>query len=246
MHATGIRMNTAVLPDAVERLDLDNTRNTTQVFLHKQRFDFALERIRSTDRVLEIGTGTGYFSRILSRHCDYTGLEIDPESCQTTRGKISGGEVVEGDAQSQPFPNERFTRIVALEVLEHVPDYRQAVKEIHRCLTREGVVVISVPFRKAGGTSDNPYHIYEPGAAELITEFDRHFTKVEVFYQYFPESPFMTAARALHVRRFVGLAQLYADFWNGVAGVYDRVKIDQSGKGMKITLVLVITGKKSN
>jgi len=70
-------MNTATLPSAVERLDLENTGDRAQVFMHKQRYDFALKGISPSDTALEIGTGTGFFSKVLAEHCEsYSGLEI--------------------------------------------------------------------------------------------------------------------------------------------------------------------------
>lgn len=241
-----LRMSSASLPVAVERLDLENTSDRAQAFLHKQRYDFALARISGDDSALEIGTGTGYFSEILCRHCSYTGLEIDAASCDQARQRVNGrGQVVEGDAQSQPFPANSYSRIIALEVLEHVPNYRKAVAEIHRCLKRDGTVIISVPYRRIGGKNPaNPYHVYEPGAGEMIRSFQQHFTNVEVFYQTFPETLFMTIARVFHLRRFLGLAQTYADLANGIPSVLKAVKIDSEGRGMRLTLVLVASGKR--
>ncbi len=241
-------MNAAVLPTAVERLDLENTSDRAQAFLHKQRYDFAFERIAPEDSALEIGTGTGYFSEMLSRHCRYTGIEIDPASCQQAISRLNGrGSVIEGDAQALPFPNASFSRVTALEVLEHVPDFRKAVSEIHRCLTPNGRVIISVPYRRTGGKNPaNPYHVYEPGADELTSTFQRYFSNVQRFYQYFPETAFMTAARVLHFRRLVGLTKVYGALWQAEPSVLDTVKIDQLGKGMRLTLVLDISGKRAD
>jgi ubiquinone/menaquinone biosynthesis C-methylase UbiE len=242
-------MNTATAPCAVERLDLENTTDTTQVFLHKQRYDFALERISRNDSVLEVGTGTGYFSSILADHCDsYTGLEIDPNSCEATRRRLGGrGKVIEADARALPFPNASFSSVVALEVLEHIQDYPQAVREIHRCIRPEGRLIVSVPYRKKGGKNPiNPYHVHEPGEEELIQCLASHFGKVQVFYQYFSETSFMTAARVLHMRRFFGLAQIYGDLWNGVPAALQKIKIDSRGNGMRIGLLLVASERRKS
>src|SRR5436190_12920609 len=241
-------MSTATIPVAVERLDLESSGDAAQVFLHKQRYDFALARLSRKDSVLEVGTGTGFFSNILAGHCaSYTGLEIDPESCEETRRRVGErGTVVQGDAQALPFPDGSFSAAVALEVLEHIPDYRKALREIHRCLRQDGRIIISVPYRRIGGkTALNPYHVYEPGENELVQAFRHYFRNVETFYQYFAETTLMTAARVLHVRRFFGLAQIYGDLWGGVPAVLDRVKIDSLGAGMRICLLLAASNKRN-
>jgi len=231
----------------VERLDCENSQDALQVFLHQQRYDFTLGRIDPQDAVLEIGTGSGVFSTILARHClSYTGLEFDTEACDLTRARLNGrGTLVQGDAQALPFASESCSAAVCLEVLEHLPDYRKAVREIHRCLRPEGRAIISVPYRKHGGRNPlNPFHLYEPGEAELIEVFRQFFGKVDVWYQYFEETPVMTAARILRLRRVLGLASVYRSLAFGDPSALKSVKIGNRGKGMNFTLLLVASDRK--
>ncbi len=129
---------------AVERLDVENSNDRLQILLHKQRYDFTLQRISKDDTVLEIGTGAGYFSQMLAQHCKaFTGIEIEAEACQETRRRLQGrGQVIEGDAQSLPFEDGSYSAVVCLEVLEHLPDFKKAVREIHRCLKPGGQGII--------------------------------------------------------------------------------------------------------
>ena len=64
-------------PDnTVERLDLAQSPDRLQVALHQQRYDFVLARLLAEDSVLEVGTGTGGFSRMIIERCQaYAGLE---------------------------------------------------------------------------------------------------------------------------------------------------------------------------
>jgi ubiquinone/menaquinone biosynthesis C-methylase UbiE len=227
---------------AVERLDVDHSGDGLQVLLHNQRYHFALERISRQDAVLEIGTGAGCFSKTLVDYgVTYTGLELDPGACQRTRERLNGrGTVVQGDAQQMPFPDEAFMVLVCLEVLEHLPDYRKAVAEIHRCLKSGGRAIISVPYRKRGGPNPlNPYHLYEPGEAELRKAFERHFEKVDAEYQYFQETAWMTLARKCHARRFLGLAAAYGDLARGLPSAMAKVKIAGQSNGLNLALLLV-------
>ena len=233
---------------AVERLDADHSSDAFQIFLHNQRYNFALERISREDAVLEVGTGVGSFSKMLVDHgAAFTGLEFDPGACQGTRERVKGrGTVVQGDAQQMPFADEAFTVVVCLEVLEHLPDYRKAVAEIHRCLKPGGRAIISVPFRKRGGKSPvNRFHLYEPGETELTKAFQQHFEKVDVQYQYFQETAWMTLVRKCHLRRFVGLAATYRDLTLGVRSAMTKIKIASRGQGLNLTLLLVaLRGRK--
>ena len=165
---------------AVERLDLEQSNDRLQVALHQQRYDFVLARLRPEDCVLEVGTGTGGFSRMVAGRCkEFTGLEFDASACGLTRSRLQGrGAVFQGDAQAMPFPSRAFSVVVCLEVLEHLEDYRRAVGEIHRCLKPDGRAMISVPYRRRGGPNPgNRFHIYEPGERELVAAFSKYFSE---------------------------------------------------------------------
>jgi ubiquinone/menaquinone biosynthesis C-methylase UbiE len=232
---------------AVERLDAESSEDRQQILLHKQRYDFTLQRLSKEDMVLEIGTGVGYFSQMLAQHCKaYTGIEIEAEACQETRRRLQGrGQVIEGDAQSLPFEDGSYTAVVCLEVLEHLPDFKKAVREIHRCLKPGGQGIISVPYRKYGGKNPgNRFHLYEPGERELVEAFEPYFAKVEASYQYFEETAVMTVARIFRLRRILGLASMYRDLTLGKPSALEKLRIGNRGRGMNITLLLVVSDRR--
>lgn len=226
---------------AVERLDLEQSKDRLQVALHQQRYNFVLARLSPGDSVLEVGTGTGGFSRMVIENCkDHTGLEYDAEACEITRRRLPGrARVLQGDAQAMPFPSHSFSAIVCLEVLEHLQDYRRAVGEIHRCLRPGGQALISVPYRRRGGPNPaNRFHIYEPGEAELVAALRQYFSRVEAFYQYFEESKWMMLARNLRLRSLLGLAPVYRDLALGTPQMTARLRIAAKPGGWRINLLL--------
>ena len=73
------------------------------------------------------------------------------------------------DIQNIPFPDESWNLIICNHVLEHVPDYKIALKELKRVLNKAGFLEITIP------TDRNFDSVYEePG---IVTEEDRtkHF-----------------------------------------------------------------------
>ena len=50
-----------------------------------------------------------------------------------------------GDATRMPFPDGAFDRVIAAEVLEHIPDDWQALREIARVLRPGGQLAVTVP-----------------------------------------------------------------------------------------------------
>jgi SAM-dependent methyltransferase len=50
-----------------------------------------------------------------------------------------------GDALRLPFPTGAFDRVIAAEVLEHIPDDRGAMAELTRVLRPGGTIAVTVP-----------------------------------------------------------------------------------------------------
>lgn len=62
--------------------------------------------LRSTDRVLEIGAGTGNLTRVLAQRAGCVwAVEIDPALAEGLRGKFGNVEVIRGDALKAELPD---------------------------------------------------------------------------------------------------------------------------------------------
>jgi SAM-dependent methyltransferase len=53
---------------------------------------------------------------------------------------------VHTDIQKLPFPDCSFDAVICSHVLEHIPDDRAAIAELHRILRPNGVAYVQVPF----------------------------------------------------------------------------------------------------
>jgi SAM-dependent methyltransferase len=61
------------------------------------------------------------------------------------RATGGAGTAVVGDATGLPFPSGAFDRVIAAEVLEHIPDDRRALAELARVLRPGGTLAATVP-----------------------------------------------------------------------------------------------------
>lgn len=95
--------------------------------------------------VLEIGCGGGGNLAMLSEFGAVRGVEMD-EDARAAAG-LRHGLVVNGWLpDGLPFsPDERFARVALLDVLEHVPDDRGALRRIRDLLVPGGQLVVTVP-----------------------------------------------------------------------------------------------------
>ena len=98
-------------------------------------------------KILEIGCGTGGNLEVLSEWGKVTGLDVSPKALNFCRKK-GFQELILGSAERMNFPDRSFDLIVALDVLEHVEDDKEALKGCWRILERGGLFLASVPAYK--------------------------------------------------------------------------------------------------
>ena len=87
---------------------------------------------------------TPFFRVIASKRKRTIGSEYLRDG--TAPGATNAAGVRHEDATCLTFPDRAFDIIGTFDVLEHVPDYRQALAEFFRCLRPGGSLIITVPF----------------------------------------------------------------------------------------------------
>jgi SAM-dependent methyltransferase len=101
---------------------------------------------RLEGRVLENGCGVGlYVEKLAGLGSRIVGLEFDLE--RAAQAKVRALEIVNAAGESLPFPESTFDLILSHEVIEHVRDDGQAVREMVRTLKSGGRMVIFCPNR---------------------------------------------------------------------------------------------------
>jgi SAM-dependent methyltransferase len=93
--------------------------------------------------VLDVGCGTGYFTRAFARDSDAPVVGVDPDRAWTSyaRDHRAGNELfVAGRAQALPFRDAQFDYTISVTALCFVADPAQALRELVRVTRRRFVV----------------------------------------------------------------------------------------------------------
>lgn len=103
-------------------------------------------------RILEIACGRGGFvselngagARVTGCDFSFAALCVGKEKLGGRNGERPAG-LVQGDAQKLPFADAAFDVIVSCETIEHVPDVRAALGEMHRVARPGGRLLLTTP-----------------------------------------------------------------------------------------------------
>lgn len=154
---------------------------------------------RAGTRTIEIGAGLGEHLAFepTPRPGEYVANELRAPMAEEIRKRYPGVEVVVGDCQAGlPFPDASFDRVLAIHVLEHLPNLPAALRELRRLVKPDGRLIAMIPceggmaysfarrisaqrvFEKRYKTSYDWFvaseHINLPN--EIMEECDREFT----------------------------------------------------------------------
>lgn len=101
-------------------------------------------------RTLEIGAGLGEHLQqenlSAEQRNNYTAIELRDNMAAKLKERNPDINVVVGDCQKRlDFPDGHFDRIIAIHVLEHLPDLPKAITEIHRLCNIDGQFSVVIP-----------------------------------------------------------------------------------------------------
>ena len=151
----------------------------------------ALMNIQPTDRILDLGCGTGWASRRLARMAgagEVVGLDVADEMlhrAEEASTEFNNIRYVWGSAENIPALDSLFTKVLSVESFYYYADQNKALRELKRVMAPEAQLFILINLYK-----DNHYSLRWVGElkvpvqalseAEYISLLERHgFRNVE-------------------------------------------------------------------
>lgn len=95
-------------------------------------------------RMLDIGAATGFFLD-LARKRGWESVGVEPSDHAASLGRGKGIDVRTGTLDTFEAPDHSFDVITLWDVIEHVPDPRETLRQARRLLRPGGIIAINTP-----------------------------------------------------------------------------------------------------
>jgi SAM-dependent methyltransferase len=164
--------------DLLARLEKDHFwhRSRNQLILSVFRRHFSKERDKP-GTLLEIGCGNGFALSALESEfpaLETYGSEIHGNGLAHAHALLKRSRLLQMDAREIPF-SEEFDVIGAFDVLEHIREDEQVLREIHKALKPGGGLIVTVPQHRFlwSPADEHAHHVRRYSGRELTLKMKR-------------------------------------------------------------------------
>jgi SAM-dependent methyltransferase len=157
---------------------------------HLARYAFAA-RLARGKHVLDAGCGAGYGSAELAKTAALVlGVDQSAEAAVFAREnyRLPNLHFAQASVVALPHPDASFDLVVAFEVIEHLENWQEFLKEVRRVLVPTGQFIVSTPnklyyaeTRESAGP--NPFHHHEFEFSEFRNELSAVFPHISLFLE---------------------------------------------------------------
>lgn len=106
-----------------------------------------ISQLPPNKKILEIGCGNGIGTRLIHEYFvpnELIATEYDESLVEITQEKVKDLDVLveQADATKFRFVNNEFDAVVGLSVIHHIPNWEEALDELHRIIKPSGLLII--------------------------------------------------------------------------------------------------------
>ena len=145
------------------------------------------EEIAPDDYVLECACGTGAISVFVAPACArLTATDFSKGMLKRAKkkaGRFPNTEVMEADMMQLEFPDSKFDKVIAGNVIHLLDDPKAAVKELARVCKPGGKVIIPTYINATGGKTRKMAALFGKAGAGFKRQFD-----LESYQRFFLEA----------------------------------------------------------
>jgi SAM-dependent methyltransferase len=157
---------------------------------HLARYTFAA-RLARGKRVLDAGCGAGYGAAELAHASQsVVGIDCAMEAVGFAREhyRLPNLQFEQASCTALPHRDSSFDLVVGFEVIEHLENWRDFLREVRRVLAANGQFIVSTPNKayyteSRGAQGANPFHLHEFEFEEFRSELKGIFPYVSLYLE---------------------------------------------------------------
>src|SRR5438105_2825421 len=157
---------------------------------HLARYTFAA-RLARGKRVLDAGCGAGYGAAELAHVAQAVmGIDCAVEAVGFAREhyRLPNLQFEQASCTALPHRDSSFDLVVGFEVIEHLENWRDFLREVRRVLAANGQFIVSTPNKlyyteSRGLEGANPFHVHEFDFEEFRGELKSIFPYVSLYLE---------------------------------------------------------------
>jgi ubiquinone/menaquinone biosynthesis C-methylase UbiE len=159
---------------------LDSFKRDDSMLLFK--YEYTLNQILTFNpkTVLDLGCGDGYLTHLIKKNIPNT-LGVDFSEKALTLGKTKSRKLnlVCADAKKLPLKSSCMDLVCCIDILEHnqLNDITFVIREVHRVLRSDGILIISVPTHKTPLSKKHYSHFNPDELSGYLHNFEQHSIK---------------------------------------------------------------------
>lgn len=193
-----------------------------------KKYALSISNLQSPITGLNLGTGEGDYDRMIAAYCSQLiGCDVNEEDLAHARALNAGVMNLcyeSNNALALTYPDNHFNLVVSCEVIEHVGESAQMIREMYRVMKPGGVAVMTFPSREFPLTYDPINRIWQLTRSEGSREYaisqgayafgHEYLIGSTDFKKWASEAGFEILEFEGLSRHLVGLLEMY---WTGIA-----------------------------
>lgn len=131
-----------------ETADYDSARSSTpgRKYIVERKVEIMKKLLFKSGgkNILDVACGTGRFFPFYGKR-KICGVDISEDQLKEAKKKAPKAMLLVADAEKLPFKENMFDTVITSQFVEHIPQYKQVIKEMVRVCKKGGSIIIDFP-----------------------------------------------------------------------------------------------------